>query len=401
VTRRALLAHEELVLLVAGTTARRSASAGRLRELLGRVAWDPLLAELTLQRLAPLLGGRVLELAGTGAPAAFADAVGEQTEAARQAGGLLELTTLRVAAALETAGIGNVPLKGPLLARSLHGDPGVRFSRDIDVLVGREDLQRAAAALEPLGWRLERGARAPVLHLTLTHDSGLPEVELHWRLHWYEAEFAARALARAQPGPDGVRRLQGVDELTALLLYHARDGFAGLRHPIDAAAWWDAHAATHDRVLLADVALEHPALARALSASATALERLVGVPAHRLVPGPRDLPWGARRAVTLANPLMRGTPEQITAEITLVDGLLAPAGQRGAFLRRRVLVGRHDLPPATRRRSLAAARAEHVLRVLRRLPLALVRPRARLRAPISGCGACGLGAGAGHEPAAR
>ena len=124
--------------------------------------------------------------------------------------------------------------------------------------------------------------------------------------------------------------------------------------------------------------MEHPALAPALSASATVLEQLVGVPADRLVPGTPALPWGARRAVTLANPLMRGGPEQITAEITLVDGLLAPAGQRAAFVRRRVLVGRRDLPPATGRRSLAAARAEHVLRVLRRIPLALVRPQIRL-----------------------
>ena len=131
-------------------------------------------------------------------------------------------------------------------------------------------------------------------------------------------------------------------------------------------------------MLLAEVALEHPALARALSTSATVLDQLVGIPADRLVPGACDLPWGARRAATLANPLMRGTPEQITAEITLVDALLAPEGQRRAFVRRRVLVGRDDLPPATGRRSLAAARAEHVLRVLRRLPLALVRPRARL-----------------------
>jgi hypothetical protein len=378
VTGRALLPHEQLVLLVAGTTARRRAQAAQLRELVERVAWDAVLAELVLQRLVPLLGARLLEVAGRFAAPAFAAAVEAEMQASRRAGALMELTTLRVAAALETAGIANVPLKGPLLARSLHGDPGMRFSRDIDVLVAREDLRRAAAALEPLGWRPEHGGGEPLLHVALRHGSGLPEVELHWRLHWYETEFAARALARGHTGPDGVRRLQGVDELTALLLYHARDGFAGLRHAIDAAAWWDAHGAAHDGVLLAEAAVEHPALEPALTASATVLERLVGVPADRLVPGAPGLPLGPRRAVTLANPLMRGRPEQITAEITLVDGLLAPPGQRGAFVRRRVLVDRHDLPPAMRHRSLAAARAEHVLRVLRRLPLALARPRVRL-----------------------
>ena len=382
-TGRALLAHEELVLLAAGTTARRRASAGRLHELLVQVAWERLLAALAHQRLVPLLGARVLELAGAAAPATFADAVGEHTDAARQAGGLLELTTLRVAAALETAGIANVPLKGPLLARALHGDPGMRFSRDIDVLVGRQDLQRAAAALEPLGWRRDGGAGEPVLHLTLTHDAGLPEVELHWRLHWYETAFASQALARAQPGPDGVRRLQGVDELTALLLYHARDGFAGLRHAIDATAWWDAHAGAPVDALLAPTLAEHSALGRALCASATVLERLAGVPADRLVPIPAVPPWGLRAAVALANPLMHGKRQQIAAEITLVDGLLTPAGQRREFVRRRVLVAPEELPAEASRRPIAMARAEHVVRVLRRLPLAFMRRQIRL--PRTGC----------------
>jgi hypothetical protein len=382
VTGRALLPHEELVLLVAGTTARRRAQAGRLHELLRRIAWDAVLAELTVQRLVPLLGGRLLELAGRRAPPGFAAAVQAETEAARQAGALMELTTLRVAAALEKAGIANVPLKGPLLARSLHGDSAMRFSRDIDVLVARDDLRHAAAALDPLGWRLDNGAGEPVLHLALTHRSALPKVELHWRVHWYETEFAARALTRAERGPDGVRRLQDDDELAALLLYHARDGFAGLRHPIDAAAWWDAHAGAPGVVVLAPIALEHPRLTRALSASASVLDQLVGVPAGHLVPGTPRPPWGVRQATALANPLMRGKPQQITAEIALVDGLLTPVDQRTSFVRRRMLLGSRELLGGPLRTPIALARAEHVLRLLRRMLLAAARPRARLRPPL-------------------
>ena len=67
-----------------------------------------------------------------------------------------------------------------------------------------------------------------MLHVRLLHDAGLPDIELHWRVHWYEAEFGALALARAESGPDGVRRLRTEDDLAALMLYQARDGFAGL-----------------------------------------------------------------------------------------------------------------------------------------------------------------------------
>lgn len=365
--RRALRPEEELVLLVAGTRARRAALD--LGPLAARADWSRLLDDLAYQRLAPLLGGRLVEL---GAPPDFAAAVEEETRTARDAGALLELTTLRIATALEAAGVANVPLKGPLLARALHGDPGMRYSRDVDVLVARADLPRAAAALEPLGWHAEPDAD-PLLHIAMFHESGLPDIELHWRVHWYETEFGAQALARAQPGPDGVRRLQPLDDLAALMLYQARDGFAGLRHPTDLAAWWDAHGTDSGPPLLTPVADRHPALRRALMASAALLEPLVGIPAGRLLAMPARLPWASRRAVALANPLMRGAPEQITAEVSLVDGLLAPKGSRRDFLRRRVLPSARDLPPSGRRRPIAVARAEHTIRVLRRYALAVAR----------------------------
>jgi hypothetical protein len=377
---RTLRAQEELMLLVAGTRARRAQTAGRVRELCEQMPWDALLADLAHQGLVPLLGGRILELAGPQAPTEFARTVRDHTAASRKTGALLELATLRIATALEVAGVPNVPLKGPLLARALHGDPGMRQSRDVDVLVERGHLERAAAALGPLGWRPEhRSATDAVLHVRLVHDQGLPDIELHWRVHWYETEFGAKALARAEPGPAGVRRLCPVDGLAALMLYHARDGFAGLRHPSDVAAWWDAEEHM-PRPLLERVVCAHPSLTRALVTSATVLERLVGVPAAGLVEPPPRLPWGPRAAVPLANPLMRGSPSQITAEVSLVDGLLAPRGQRIAFLRRRAMPNKGQLPPSAVGRPIAVARLEHSLRLLRRYALALVRSRPRLPA---------------------
>jgi hypothetical protein len=374
----ALRAEDELLMLAAGTLARRRATIGRARELLGQASWPAILEELSRQRLVPLLGGRIVEAAGSRAPAAFRRAVETETLAARQAGAVLELVALRIAAALEGAGLPCVLLKGPVLARALHGDPAMRFSRDIDVLVARDGLGRAVDALAPLGWRPDAAAAAPVLHVRLVSEANVPDVEVHWRLHWYETEFAARALARAQPGPEWVRRMRKEDELAALLLYYARDGFAGLRYATDVAAWWDGHAPAARRPLLGGIVREHAALARALTASAVVVQRVVGVPAEALVPLPARLPWGLRRAAGLANPLMRGTPAQITAEATLVDGLLAPGGKRRAFLRRRALPTARQLPADLRDRPLTIARTAHVVRLVRRYTLALARPRPRL-----------------------
>jgi hypothetical protein len=350
-----------------------------MRELLVGVSWPALLDELGRQRLVPLLGARILE-AAPGAPEPFARAVAEATRAARAAGELGELITLRIAAALEAAGIANVPLKGPLLARALHGDTAMRSSRDIDLLVARADLGASVEALAPLGWHVDPEAAAPVLHVRLVSDAGLPDVEVHWRVHWYESAFAARALARAGAGPDGVRRLRPEDELVALVLYHARDGFAGLRHAIDLAAWWDGPGdSVLARPLLGATLAAHPSLDRALTASAIVLDPLVGIPSGALVTDASRPSWGARRAARLANPLMRGSAAQITAEVSLVDGLIAPPGRRRAYVRRRALPSPQQLPPDPAGRPLALRRAEHVVRLLARCAVALVRRRPGLR----------------------
>ena len=224
--------------MAAGTRARRAAAAPRMRELLAGVSWPALLDELARQRLVPLLGGRILE-AAPGAPEPFARAVAEETRAARAAGELGELITLRIAAALEAAGIANVPLKGPLLARALHGDTAMRFSRDIDLLVARADLGRERRRARALGWRVDRRRGGAVLHVRLVSDAGLPDVETALARALVRARLRRACPGARAPGPDGVRRLRPEDELVTLVLYHARDGFAGLRHATDLAAWWD------------------------------------------------------------------------------------------------------------------------------------------------------------------
>jgi hypothetical protein len=91
----------------------------------------------------------------------------------------------------------------------------------------------------------------PLLHFVLVHERGeLPPVELHWRVHWYERSFARERLLPPAVDPPGDWRPAPADELAALLLFYARDGFIDLRLASDLGAWWDVHGAELSRELL-------------------------------------------------------------------------------------------------------------------------------------------------------
>src|ERR1700733_8281651 len=239
-----LQAERQLILLSAGTTARRYAMGERASRLTAEVNWSRLAETLRLRRLLPTLGPRIVELAEGGASEDFA-AGGEQAVAtARRHGAFLQLMALRTIARLADAGVRSVALKGPLLGEALYGDPGRRPSTDIDLLVAPEQLQTAIEVARGLGYGAPTdhvyGRGLPLLHFTLVHEQGqLPPLELHWRIHWYEEDFARERLLTPVVDPSGGWRPARADELAALLLFYARDGFAGLRLACDAGAWWD------------------------------------------------------------------------------------------------------------------------------------------------------------------
>src|SRR3954467_6002080 len=97
------------------------------------------------QRMLPLLGTRALE--AVEAPDSFRRRVEDAVTASRHRAALVEAGTLRIAARLEAASIPALPLKGPLLARQVHGDTGSRPSDDVDLLVPQARLWEAADIL--------------------------------------------------------------------------------------------------------------------------------------------------------------------------------------------------------------------------------------------------------------
>ena len=331
----------QVALLLAGGTEQRARLHRHVRETLARCDFARLERELAGRRLLPLVGSRVLEAGGDLAPDSFRAAVEESLSVARARGLAFDHSTRRVTAMLAEAGIPALPLKGTTLADDVHGDVGLRATSDVDLLVPRARLFEAADALVGLGGFSQphdvlRPNGLPDLHLVLTHPQ-LLQVELHWRIHWYEDEFSADMLARAAPDADGLLRAAPADLAAALLLFHARDGFHGLRPVIDLAAWWERHGHELPPRFLEGHMRDYPALRPALTASAHVVEAIGGVPATEWL---GDAGAGGRRvaiATRLADWTQQGDIDQLRANISLVGGLLGPPSSSREFVRRELL----------------------------------------------------------------
>jgi hypothetical protein len=385
-------AERRLILLSAGTAQRREALRPRATQLAGDVDWSRLAATLYARRLLSLLGPRILELARDAASEEFSAAVARANEAGRRQGRLLQLLTLRILEMLAEAGIRSAPLKGPLLGEAIHGDPGRRLSSDVDLLVAPEQLREAVEVVRALGYGaptdhvLEDGL--PLLHFRMLDERGkLPPLELHWRVHWYERSFAPERLLPPTASPWDGWRPAPAEELAALLLFYARDGFIDLRIAADLSAWWDARGGELPPAAFAQLLNAHPQFAHALPAAARVAENVVGLPAQRLLGEAAKLGARERLAVRLANPHPNSSTPQLYADMGLIDGLLAPRGGFGEFVRRQLLPPAEVLDQQARHggRHRTRSSVARFLGVLGRYALTMARRTfTRASAPVAG-----------------
>jgi len=105
------------------------------------------------------------------------------------------LKLAKVLKGFHSAGIPAMIMKGPILSLELYGDLGLRQSKDLDLAVSLEDISKAQACLENMGWRQD-AAWFPLsprqwenflrheYDLHFVHPQGDCLLELHWRSLW-------------------------------------------------------------------------------------------------------------------------------------------------------------------------------------------------------------------------
>jgi hypothetical protein len=203
--------------------------------------WDAMIARAENERLAPIL---YVALRGGAAPAAVlarlrASWMGAECQQ------LLAGKQLRdIIGAFDAGGIESIVLNGPALAASYYPDPALRPFIDLDILVRREDRERALAILLARGYAHEIPGRSlehvPASYLAPPGGSGLLPIDLHWECVAQSAggraaEQAAEEIwSRAVPAPtwgQGARTLAPED----LLIYLAAN-FA-IHHTLTGALW--------------------------------------------------------------------------------------------------------------------------------------------------------------------
>lgn len=137
-------------------------------------------------RVARLLTPGLAETAGL-PPAIVAELHAARREAAFRAI-IMQAEALRLAEAFRATRVDMLVLKGIVFGLQFHGDTSARASRDIDLLVRRDDLAAAQAVLAGLGYRQETPALvAGVNALEFRSANALHLVELHVDLHdWSE-----------------------------------------------------------------------------------------------------------------------------------------------------------------------------------------------------------------------
>jgi hypothetical protein len=172
-------------IILACAQASRDTDAGAIRRLAAGVTdWQHVREAASAHALLPLLIAR-LHQSGAEVP----PALGEEAEAVVARTLTLIASLVRVRGLLVDAGIDAIAFKGPALSVALYGDPALRQSADIDLLVRRRQALAARRVLEAADHKfwldLTQGEEARFLRYSNEYGLWDPDggiVELSWSL---------------------------------------------------------------------------------------------------------------------------------------------------------------------------------------------------------------------------
>ena len=302
---------------------RAGADRGSVRAILGSQGfdWKRFLRIVDRHRIAGLVQ---LALAGVGG---VPDGLAGELAARAKGFAVVNLGAAAVAGlvcrALEESGVRVVFLKGAALSVQVYGVLAARQSKDIDLLVGAEDVDAAAAVLMARGFeRVEIPLGQEKLWRRYKKDfkfrqgkSGY-EVELHWRVvenpYLVPAGFPGWEMERVRVGPlMELPALSRRGQLPYLLVHGATHGWSRLKWLADVAGLVAEMDAAEVRAVMAGG--ERDGMGAMMLQGLHLSAELLGVPAAGVLPA---MNWRMRRLVGVARAAVHagGDVEEFASE---------------------------------------------------------------------------------------
>lgn len=312
----------------------------------GPLDWDELLALGRRHSVFPLLYRQLAAVARQAVPPESLHRLKQlyQGNTARNLFLLGELE--RVLRSLAADGVTAIPYKGPMLAIAGYGDLSLRRFVDLDVIVRRDDVERAIGTLTSLGYRavpaVSPSQQAFLIRtqhdLAFKRDEGRLIVELHWEV---APELFARGLAAenlweraSTEGGSAVLALAPEDTLLSLCVHGSKHLWERLAWVCDIAEWLAAHPGLRWAELLAQA--ERTGQQRMLFVGLRLAADLLDAPLPEAVATAIDAdPAVTRLAAQAGEVIFRQPPRPPGMISSLRFNLLARRtwGERGNYLR--------------------------------------------------------------------
>jgi hypothetical protein len=162
----------------------------------GEVDWTLVVRRAITHGLAPLLAWNLARTCADSLPAELATALRNWLDQNRARNMELAHEVLTIVDLLEAYGVPAIPIKGPVLAKTLFGDLALRQSGDLDFLVPKRCVSSALDAFGSLGYQmklsLSAGQDAAYRRYYADFELWRPDPVIMAEVHW---DLAPRVMA--------------------------------------------------------------------------------------------------------------------------------------------------------------------------------------------------------------